>query len=60
MSRGCIAWVLAWPAIALLIAVTSWFGSHHMPLVAVIVFAAGCAGILFGLAGRKRDEDASE
>ena len=55
MDRGCIAWVLAWPAIVLLIAVTSWFGSHHMPFVAVIVFTAGCAGILFGLAG-KSDE----
>jgi hypothetical protein len=55
MSRGCLAWVVAWPAIALLIAVTSWFGSHHMPFLAVIVFIAGCAGIVFGLARTKED-----
>ena len=54
MTRGCLSWVLVWPAIALVIAVTSWFGSHHMPLLAVVVFIAGCGLIVFGLA---RDED---
>lgn len=57
MSRGCFAWILVWPALVLLIAVTSWFGSHHMPVVAVVVFAAGCAGILWGLAPKKDDND---
>ncbi|MEA2508675.1 MAG: hypothetical protein QOG21_757 [Actinomycetota bacterium] len=57
MSRGCLAWILVWPAIALLIAVTSWFGTHHMPFVAVLVFAAGCAAIVFVLAPRNDDQD---
>jgi hypothetical protein len=57
MTRGCLAWVLVWPAIALLIAVTSWFGTHHMPFLAVLVFLAGCALIVFGLARQEDDED---
>lgn len=57
MTRGCLAWVLVWPAIALVIAVTSWFGAHHMPFLAVLVFLAGCALIVFGLARQEDDED---
>lgn len=57
MTRSCLAWILAWPAIALVIAVTSWFGSHHMPLLAVLVFLSGCGLILFGLARKEADED---
>jgi hypothetical protein len=49
-----------WPAIALLIAITSWFGSHHMPFLAVVVFIAGCGLIVFGLARGEDDETYEE
>jgi hypothetical protein len=50
VTRGCLGWILVWPALALLIAVTSWFGSHHMPLLAVLVFGGGASLIVWGLA----------
>jgi hypothetical protein len=53
VTRGCLAWILVWPALALLIAVTSWVGSHHMPLLAVAVFVTGCCLIVFGLAKKE-------
>jgi hypothetical protein len=46
-----------WPAIALVIAITSWFGTRHMPFLAVLVFLAGCALIVFGLARQEDDDD---
>jgi hypothetical protein len=55
VTRGCLAWVLVWPALVLLIATTSWIGSHHKPFLAVLVFIAGCCLILFGIA-RKEDD----